>query len=83
MINALAQELNDQIEKGNPCLLRLLSEFGKALYYPKGILTQTAEAKEKVMKLIPWTVNDRNAMEKLRNMGVDGIITDYPNLFQP
>ncbi|MCU0381270.1 MAG: glycerophosphodiester phosphodiesterase [Chitinophagaceae bacterium] len=37
----------------------------------------------KGMKLIPWTVNDRNAIEKLKNIGVDGIITDYPNLFQP
>jgi glycerophosphoryl diester phosphodiesterase len=37
----------------------------------------------KGMKLIPWTVNDRSAMERLKNMGVDGIITDYPNLFQP
>ncbi len=50
MINVLAQELNAQIEKGNPCLLKMLSEFGKALYYPKGILTQTAEAKEKAYR---------------------------------
>ena len=31
------------------------------------------------MKVIPWTVNDRDRMEKLVNWGVDGIITDYPN----
>jgi glycerophosphoryl diester phosphodiesterase len=37
----------------------------------------------KGMKLIPWTVNDKQAIDKLRIMGVDGIITDYPNLFQP
>ncbi|MBD3242721.1 MAG: aminotransferase class I/II-fold pyridoxal phosphate-dependent enzyme [Chitinivibrionales bacterium] len=47
MVNPLAQELNAQIEKGNPRLLETLSELGRALYYPKGILTQTAEAKEK------------------------------------
>ncbi|MFN4285882.1 MAG: glycerophosphodiester phosphodiesterase [Lacibacter sp.] len=35
----------------------------------------------KGMKLIPWTVNTREEIERLRNMGVDGIITDYPNLF--
>lgn len=34
---------------------------------------------EKGMKVIPWTVNDRYRMEKLIEMGVDGIITDYPN----
>lgn len=33
------------------------------------------------MKIIPWTVNDKNSIEKLKAMGVDGIITDYPNLF--
>jgi glycerophosphoryl diester phosphodiesterase len=33
------------------------------------------------MKLIPWTVNDKNEIKKLKAMGVDGIITDYPNLF--
>ncbi len=33
------------------------------------------------IKLIPWTVNDKNEIEKLKAMGVDGIITDFPNLF--
>ncbi len=32
-------------------------------------------------KLIPWTVNDRVKIIRLKNMGVDGIISDYPNLF--
>ena len=32
------------------------------------------------MKVIPWTVNDTLSMQKLIDMGVDGIITDYPNL---
>jgi glycerophosphoryl diester phosphodiesterase len=35
---------------------------------------------QKSMKLIPWTVNDVNTMRKLIRLGVDGIITDYPNL---
>lgn len=47
MVNPLAQELNKQIARGNPRLFEALSGFGKALYYPKGILTQTAESKEK------------------------------------
>lgn len=33
------------------------------------------------MKVIPWTVNDKSAIDKLKQMGVDGIISDYPNLF--
>lgn len=32
------------------------------------------------MKVIPWTVNDKTIFDKLKGMGVDGIITDYPNL---
>lgn len=34
----------------------------------------------KGMKVIPWTVNTTEQMLKLLEMGVDGIITDYPNL---
>ncbi|MEX0773756.1 MAG: glycerophosphodiester phosphodiesterase family protein [Balneolales bacterium] len=33
------------------------------------------------MKVIPWTVNDLKEMERLIKMGVDGLITDYPNLY--
>jgi glycerophosphoryl diester phosphodiesterase len=35
----------------------------------------------KNMKVIPWTVNDKATIEELKMMGVDGIISDYPNLF--
>ncbi len=34
------------------------------------------------MKVIPWTVNTKERIAELKAMGVDGIITDYPNLFQ-
>ena len=34
------------------------------------------------MKLITWTVNTLDEMRHLKQMGVDGIITDYPNLFR-
>lgn len=33
------------------------------------------------MKLIPWTVNTLEEIRELQEMRVDGIITDYPNLF--
>jgi glycerophosphoryl diester phosphodiesterase len=33
------------------------------------------------VKIIPWTVNDKTKIADLKAMGVDGIITDYPNLF--
>ena len=33
------------------------------------------------IKVIPWTVNDKPTIERLKNIGVDGLITDYPDLF--
>ena len=33
------------------------------------------------MKVIPWTVNEKAKIEELKKMGVDGVITDYPDLF--
>lgn len=38
-----------------------------------------AEAHRLDLKLIAWTVNDPAEMKSLMAMGVDGIITDYPN----
>lgn len=31
------------------------------------------------IKVIPWTINDPTIMQKLIGIGVDGIITDYPD----
>jgi glycerophosphoryl diester phosphodiesterase len=31
------------------------------------------------LKVLPWTVNDRSEMSRLIDLGVDGIITDYPD----
>ncbi|NCC37165.1 MAG: aminotransferase class I/II-fold pyridoxal phosphate-dependent enzyme, partial [Chloroflexia bacterium] len=46
-MNPLAQELNEMLAKSNPYVLEMLSNLGKNLFFPKGILTQSAEAKEK------------------------------------
>lgn len=34
------------------------------------------------MKIIPWTVNTKTAIDALMALGVDGLITDYPNLLK-
>jgi glycerophosphoryl diester phosphodiesterase len=39
------------------------------------------ECHKRGIKLIPWTVNTPEEMKKLKAMGVDGIITDYPDYF--
>lgn len=33
------------------------------------------------IQIIPWTVNDTTTMQALLDMGVDGIISDYPDRF--
>lgn len=38
-----------------------------------------AEAHALGLQVVVWTVNDAAGMESLIDMGVDGIITDYPN----
>jgi glycerophosphoryl diester phosphodiesterase len=38
-----------------------------------------ATAKALGLKVLPWTVNERADMERLIALGVDGLITDYPD----
>ena len=49
-MNPLAQELNKTIEEANSHVYEMLSKVGKNLFFPKGILSQSAEAKEKAHK---------------------------------
>jgi len=37
---------------------------------------------QKNIKVIAWTVNDKTTIRHLEQMGVDGIISDYPDLFK-
>jgi len=46
-INPLAAELNATLEKAAPEVLAMLSARGRRLYFPKGILSQSAEARAK------------------------------------
>jgi len=49
-MNPLAQQLNEQIRANNPHVFEMLSPFGKRIFFPKGILSQSAEAKEKAFR---------------------------------
>ena len=50
-LNPLAVELNDAIRAASPATYELLSARGRALYFPKGILSQSAEAREKAHRM--------------------------------
>jgi aspartate/methionine/tyrosine aminotransferase len=50
-MNPIARELNSVIEKGNPSIMEMLSDIGHNLFFPKGILSQSAEAKEKAHRI--------------------------------
>ncbi len=58
--------------------------FSPTIYSPEQSLVNLnliKECHERNIKVIPWTVNDKAKMAELKEMGVDGIISDYPNLF--
>jgi len=46
-MNPLAEELNQKIGEQSASVLDLLSQRGRALYFPRGILSQSAEARAK------------------------------------
>lgn len=61
---------------------RMVKAAGGAAWSPfHGDLTPAllAEAHQLGLKVIPWTINDRAAMDRLIDLGVDGIISDYPD----
>jgi glycerophosphoryl diester phosphodiesterase len=47
-------------------------------YYRDVNASSIAVAQGKGLRVIVWTVNTADAMEQMINLGVDGIITDYP-----
>jgi glycerophosphoryl diester phosphodiesterase len=49
-------------------------------YYKIVTKSMIAESRLAGMKIMPWTVNDSKTMKSLLKKGVDGIITDYPNV---
>jgi glycerophosphoryl diester phosphodiesterase len=61
---------------------KLVAAAGCSAWSPnQGNVTAASlgEAQGLRLKVIPWTVNERPDIERLIQMGVDGIITDYPN----
>lgn len=77
MVTALLVENTDGLATNLEAL-----GFVPTIYSPYYRLVSANLVKEvhaKGMQIIPWTVNEWEAIEGLLKLGVDGIITDYPN----
>ncbi|HEY9055041.1 MAG TPA: aminotransferase class I/II-fold pyridoxal phosphate-dependent enzyme [Rectinemataceae bacterium] len=74
-MNQLALELNAVLEGKSPS--RLLSDMGKRMYFPKGILTQSAEAGEKATR---FNATIGMAYERGEPMMLDALREALPSL---
>lgn len=62
------------------------AERGASYWSPNGDLVDEEsleEAHEAGLRVVPWTVNESSEIERLIELGVDGLITDDPTLFAP
>jgi aspartate/methionine/tyrosine aminotransferase len=76
-MNPLAAELNRTIEENAPAAMRALSDLGRELYFPKGILTQTAEANQKATR---YNATIGEARELQHSMGLAAIMRHFSDL---
>ncbi len=51
-------------------------------YYKECTLNMIKRSHAYGMLVVPWTINDESQMRKFISMGVDGIITDYPDILR-
>jgi aspartate/methionine/tyrosine aminotransferase len=75
-MNPIAKELNTAIRNANENIYEMLSKTGKELFFPKGILTQGAEAKEKAHR---FNATIGMATEKGRLMNLPTIMGMLPS----
>ncbi len=78
-MNPIAKELNEQILSANSYVYDMLSDVGKNLFFPKGILSQSAEAREKAHK---FNATIGMATEKEKTMFLPSVMENI-NRFEP
>lgn len=74
-MNALAEELNRSLD--SLCAGRLLSKIGKRMYFPKGILSQSAEATERAKR---YNATIGMAFSNKEPMALDAVLCQLPGL---
>jgi len=74
-MNALAEELNKVVS--GTCAERLLSSLGTRMYYPKGLLTQGAEAGERAKR---FNATIGMAYSNGKPMALDAVLDQLPSL---
>ena len=62
-----------------PALVKAAGCGTWSMYWPNLTSALVSEAHAMGLEVLPWTVNDPADMARLIDMGVDGIITDYPD----
>lgn len=61
---------------------KLVAQFGCQIWSPDYeplTRAQVAEAHELHLRVLPWTVDDHDAIVRMIALGVDGVITDFPD----
>ena len=61
---------------------KMVKAAGGKIWSPNAVDVTEAlvkEAKSLGLTVLPWTVNERADMERLIDLGVDGLISDYPD----
>lgn len=74
------------VSNKNKTVVQNLEELGFVpfIYSPNFNLVDSELVKachDRNVKVIPWTANTAEEIERLKSLKVDGIISDYPNLF--
>ncbi len=80
-LNPIARELNAVIKNANPHIIEMFSKTGKRLFFPKGILSQAAEAKEKARPEFNATIGI--ATENLGTMHLPSVVSGFDTKILP
>ena len=74
-LNPLAQNLAEKLSQAAPEVLDLLSAYGRSIYFPKGILTQSAEAGAKAVIQPGGSIHDEEVIKAADDAGLAMVFT--------